>query len=292
MSDPEINIVGLSNNKSKSGISLKVLGAIIGVLVLAAGVYAGIILVRQQQNIREKASELMCSDPQAEQCPGTDGILRNCHPPEAGGGPTESACIEAGRAEFCGTRCFICPEANGIWTVTDMSRCQTASSPTATATATSIATNTPTPTATSTTTCGSCLPRVYYEVSRGCNPTAEMFDSNGNGCYSNVGRTCTGIYGTCYVNTAACQAAHPSPTATATALATKTPTPTATSTSLATKTPTAAATSTTSPTKTATAVAQGTSTAAPVPVTGVSLPTMLGTGFGIIMILVSLALAL
>ncbi len=222
MSDPEINIVGLSNNKSKSGISLKVLGAIIGVLVLAAGVYAGIILVRQQQNIREKASELMCSDPQAEQCPGTDGILRNCHPPEAGGGPTESACTEAGRAEFCGTRCFICPEANGIWTVTDMSKCQTASSPTATATATSIATNTPTPTATSTTTSGSCLPRVYYEVSRGCNPTAEMFDSNGNGCYSNVGRTCTGIYGTCYVNTAACQAAHPSPTATAKV----TPTPT------------------------------------------------------------------
>lgn len=289
MSDPEINIVGLSTNKPKSGISLKVLGAIIGVLVLAAGVYAGIILVKQQQNIREKADELNCSDPTAEQCPGTDGILRNCHPPEGGGWPAESVCDRQGRFEFCGTKCFVCPAADGTWSETALTNCQTVLTPTATATATAVAT------ATSTSVSG-CLPRVYYEVARGCNPTVEMFDSNGNGCYSNVGKTCAGIYGTCYLNTAACQAAHPSPTTTSTALATKTPTPTATSTALATKTPTATPTSTTSPTKTATptstSIVQGTSTPVPVPVTGMSLPTMIGTGFGIIMILVSLALAL
>lgn len=57
-----------------------------------------------------------------EQCPGTDGVLRNCHPPEADGSSSDSLCNFKGRVEFCGTRNYCCPAAGGKWT-TDMTAC-------------------------------------------------------------------------------------------------------------------------------------------------------------------------
>lgn len=204
MAETEIKVVGLSSNKSGGKTNWKIIGAIIGIVVLSIGVIAGIVLVRQQQNISEKASQNnFC--PEAEACPGSDGVLRNCHPPADDGGPSASLCNQAGRIEFCGTRNYCCPSAGGQWT-SNMTACAVAATTTATATTTA-------------------------------SPTIR-----------------------------------------------------ATSTSTATATATSKATSTTKATATAKAVA--TSTAFPVPETGMSLPTILGTGFGIIMILVSLGLAL
>jgi len=57
-----------------------------------------------------------------EQCPGTDGVLRNCHPPESDGTSQDSLCNSKGRVEFCGTQNFCCPAAGGRWT-TDMTAC-------------------------------------------------------------------------------------------------------------------------------------------------------------------------
>lgn len=218
MKDGDIKIVGLSSNKQKGKTNWKVLGAIIGIFVLTIGVIAGIILVRQQQNISEKASEIMCSDPLAEQCPGIDGILRNCHPPENGGGAKESACNSAGRVEFCGTKCFICPSVNGTWTPTDLSKCSTAPTPTPTTAPTVAPTPTPQPV--------SCLPMVYFNTvltdangdnAGSCKTTTLMFGQNGASCGTNT-LTCdqyltqlstdtgvTKVQGGCFVDTAACE---------------------------------------------------------------------------------------
>lgn len=200
MKDNDINVVGLSSNKSGGKTNWKVIGAIIGIVVLAFGVVAGIVLVRQQQNISEKAA-VSC----VEQCPGTDGVLRNCHPPESDGSSDDSSCSFK-RVEFCGTRNYCCPAAGGAWT-TDLTACAT---PTATATSTS--------------------------------------------------------------------------TATATSTSTTIATATSTSSSKATATSTTKASST--------ATTKATATAVPVPVTGVEWPTIVGGGFGVIMILISLSLAL
>lgn len=202
----DIKVVGLSNSTSGKKTNWKVMGAVIGIVVLAFGVIAGIVLVRQQQNISEKAATATCK----EQCPGTDGNLYNCHPTESDGSAAISTCNAAGHVEFCGTKNYCCPAAGGQWTA-DMTKCAT-----------------PTPTATATAT----------------------------------------------------------PTATPTATATATATATSTSTSKSTATATAKATST------ATVKASSTATAVPIPVTGVEWPTVVGGGLGIIMILVSLALAI
>lgn len=92
--------------------------------------------------------------------------------------------------------------------------------------------------------------------------------------------------------TTSSRTATPTATATATTAPTKTATATATSTS-ASKTATPTATSTTSSkTATPTSIAQATATPMPIPETGASWPTIIGSGFGLIMILVSVALAL
>lgn len=214
MAETEIKVVGLSSNKSGGKTNWKIISAIIGIVVLSIGVIAGIILVNQQQNISEKASQNnFC--PEAEACPGSDGVLRNCHPPADDGGPSASLCNRAGRIEFCGTRNYCCPSVGGAWTP-DMTACAVV------------------PTATS-------------------------------------------------ISTA---------TSTATASSTATATSTSKATSTATSTATSKATSTTKSTATSKVTAKATATAFPVPETGMSLPTILGTGFGIIMILLSLGLAL
>jgi hypothetical protein len=209
MENSDVKVVGLANNQPKGKTNWKVVGALIGIIVLALGVIAGIFLVGQQQDIREKASE---NNQCLEQCPGSDGVLRNCHPPESSGNSEDSICNAAfrGTVRFCGVRNYCC---NGSAWTANMSACAT---PTATATSTSTATATGTSIATSTST------------SRA--------------------------------------------SATATSRSTSTSRATATSRS--------------------TATARSSATAFPVPETGTEWPTMIGAGFGVIMILVSLGLAL
>lgn len=227
MKDGDINVIGQSNNKPKSKINWKITGAIIGIVVLAIGVIAGIILVRQQQNISEKASG-NCDNPNSiVQCPRSDGALVSCHPPDDNGNAQISLCNSAGRVEVCGGRNYCCPSAGGSWT-SNMDAC-------AVATATATATPTATPTATATA------------------------------------------------------------TATSTSTATPTATPTATTTSKVTATATSTSTSKSTATATSTSKTStptSSPTTAPIPVTGIEWPTMLGAGFGIIMVLVSLGLAL
>lgn len=245
MKDADIKIVGLSNSKPKGKTNWKILGAIIGIVVLAVGVIAGIFLVRQNQNIQEKAAE--CSAGGA-QCPSTTDptLLRDCSTGEIY--PNDSICDSVGRVEVCGTnssnaRQFCCPSSGAAWT-TNLTLCNVAATATATSTTHSTATATATATATTTTQA-----------------------------------TVTSI-----------STSHATATSTTRATATATAIATATSTSRSTST----ATSTSSSRATATSVSSRTATptSAPLPVTGVEWPTMLGIGFGVIMILVSMSLAL
>lgn len=137
-------------NKNKKGGSKGMIVAILIVVFLILSVVAGVLLVKQRQNIQEKAAASLC--PAAEACPFTTQktLLRNCHPPEADGSPSESLCNVAGRVEFCGTQNFCCPGPNQPWT-TNMTACATPTpSPTATPTPTPSPTATATPAATAT----------------------------------------------------------------------------------------------------------------------------------------------
>lgn len=381
MKDTDIKVVGLSSSKPKGKTNWKIVGAIIGIVVLALGVIAGIILVRQQQDIREKAGVTYgrCDEAGAEACPGTDGILRNCHPPEVDNTPVLSECDSAGRIEFCGTRDYCCPSIGGIWT-TDMTACAVA-----------------TPTATSSTRPDYCVSASADKAVLNSNDTLTISSVsntpvnafayavyNLDNLYGpgNAKPVCTGAgnatsdcpnggthlifsdpdtsslrtngstqitYGRLFItdkNTGqqlknvsfmayfslnggqvswpqdACKAFTRMASVSATATATSTSTTRATATSTSTTRATATATSTTHATATATStsttratatatstgsssnatatstatsgLARSTSTAtsAPLPVTGAKWPTIVGAGFGIIMLLVSLALAL
>ena len=88
-----------------------------------------------------------------EQCPGSDGILRNCHPPDSDGTSQDSICSSAGRVEMCGDKKFCCPSANGKWTL-DMTQCSQPVSCTALSFAISTPTPTPTPTPGPANSCG------------------------------------------------------------------------------------------------------------------------------------------
>lgn len=138
MKDDSIKIVGLSNNKISGKSNWKVTAAIIGIIVLALGMIAGIFLVRQNQNINEEAS---C----VASCPGTDGILRSCVG-TTGDVTLDFLCNPAnnGKVEVCGqtnasARQFCC--SGGVWN-TSLTGCSVAA--TATATATSVSTTSPT----------------------------------------------------------------------------------------------------------------------------------------------------
>ena len=134
-------------------------GLIIGALVvvfLAVSVVAGVILVRQQQDIREKASAaLVC--PAAEACPvaGQTSLLRSCYSASSGDTPQEVSCstiANVGTTALCGTSKFCCPSLGASWT-TDLTLCATPTpTPTMTATPTSSASATPTGTAKATST--------------------------------------------------------------------------------------------------------------------------------------------
>lgn len=61
-----------------------------------------------------------------EQCPGSDGVLRNCTGEQA-----QSLCLWQGRKESCGGKVYCCPSENGAWT-SNLSLCNicTATPPT------------------------------------------------------------------------------------------------------------------------------------------------------------------
>jgi hypothetical protein len=146
MPEEEVKVVGLSKEKSGGKTNFKIIFAIIGIVVLALGIVAGIILVREQQNISENAQT--CN----EECPGADGVLRNCHPPNSDGSAQESVCSSGGLIAFCGSRNYCCPSAGAPWT-TNLTLCATAApTPTETATATATSTGSGLPTATATST--------------------------------------------------------------------------------------------------------------------------------------------
>ncbi len=75
-------------------------------------------------------SEYKCT----EQCPGKDGVLRSCTPPESDGTSNDSLCNQNGRIESCGGVKYCC--MNGVWK-SGVSNCISA---------TSTPTMTPTPT--------------------------------------------------------------------------------------------------------------------------------------------------
>ncbi len=137
----------VTSGKAKKGSTKGVIIALVVVLFLALGIFGGVLLVRQNQNIQEKAA---C----AAACPNSNGDLVNCYDtPDTDG--EVSTCNSTGRVEVCGQNIsdakeYCCPAAGGAWT-TNMSACAV-STPTATATATSTSTATATATATSTST--------------------------------------------------------------------------------------------------------------------------------------------
>ncbi|MFI5241172.1 MAG: hypothetical protein ACHQUA_01930 [Microgenomates group bacterium] len=142
----EVVTPGKSKKIGKKGIIV----AISVVVFLLIAVFLGVALVRQNQNIQEKAGAAKTC-PEIQGCPTSKNpnLLSNCTPPETGNNPTDSLCNQAGRTEPCGGKQYCCPAAGGTWTA-DLSKC--AASPTATATATAAASSTATATATATAT--------------------------------------------------------------------------------------------------------------------------------------------
>lgn len=296
MADSDIKIVGLSSSKSSGKTNWKIISAIIGIVVLSIGIIAGIVLVRQNQNINEEAAG-NCDNPATiVQCPRSDGAIVTCNPPDQNNNAQIQLCNRVGRIEMCGVgssvRQYCCPAIGGTWT-TDMTACAVV------ATATASPTASPTIRATSTATtqpaqCGVGLSCSLSSTVTGTTACTQPTDSQTLVYCCPTGKTIVG--GACV--TSATSTATATSRGTATATATAKGTATATSTSKATASSKATATAigmskaTSTAKGTATAKASASPTAFPVPETGMSLPTILGTGFGVIMILVSLALAL
>lgn len=141
----------VTNKKSGKNSKRAIVITICVVVFLVLGVVAGVLLVRQQQLISEKASGSIC--PAAEACPvsGQPGLLRNCNPANADGTPQEVSCSNVGNVgqiSPCGTLSFCCPSLGASWT-TDLTLCTTPS-PTPTVSPTPLATDTPTASASAT----------------------------------------------------------------------------------------------------------------------------------------------
>lgn len=313
----DIKVVGLATSRNKGKPNWKIIGAIIGIIVLSVGVIAGIILVRQQQDIREQAAG-NCDNPGSiVQCPRSDGALVSCTPPDSNGNAQISLCNAnfKGRKEVCGGTNYCC---NGSAWVADMTLCTCDALAPTSGTVDSLTDTSaiikwtggtggklrlwvstdPNPTGTCSATSTTCvvndkeltITTSQYELT-GLKPNTKYYwriiawsregcDSGGNP-YNFTTKTTGGASST--------------PTVTATSTSTSKATVTATSTSKATATATSKATAT-STSKTATpttkATASGSGTPFPVPETGADLPTILGVSFGVVMILVSLGLAL
>lgn len=139
---------------SKSGKNSKT-GLIVGALAvvfLGISVAVGVYLVKQQQDIREKAAAaLVC--PAAEACPvaGQTALLRSCYSAASGETPQEISCstiANVGTTAICGSSKYCCPSLGAAWT-TDLAAC---TSPTPTPTIAATASASPTATASATAT--------------------------------------------------------------------------------------------------------------------------------------------
>jgi len=144
------NVVTTSKSSRKSKTAL-IVGGIV-VLFLAISIPAGVYLVKQQQNIKEKAeSALEC--PAAEACPvaGEASLLRSCQALTSGETPMEISCatiVNVGTTTFCGSTKYCCPSLGAAWT-TDLTLCATPSpTPTVTPTLSPTASASATPTRT------------------------------------------------------------------------------------------------------------------------------------------------
>ena len=152
---PSFNVV-TTNKPSKNTKQGLIIGALV-VVFLAIAVVAGVILVRQQQDIREKAEAVLVC-PAAEACPvaGDPTLLKSCYSADAGDPPRDISCstiANVSATTFCGSTNFCCTSLGASWT-TDLTMCSTPSptptlTPTPSATATATASATPTETATS-----------------------------------------------------------------------------------------------------------------------------------------------
>lgn len=148
--------------------AVPVLAAIAVVMLGLVSLPAMTYLSMQKQEVRTLAA---CK----EECPGSDGILRSCTPPDSDGTPNESLCSSKGRKEICGGKTYCCPSAGGKWTTT-----MTACTSTTTPTPTSVPTATTTPTATPVPACvdtswspdpaTKCVSQYFYQTSN-CNRT-------------------------------------------------------------------------------------------------------------------------
>lgn len=90
-------------------------GNLLAQKVVVTGVQNGVVLYAKSIKSTTVSS---CK----EQCPGTDGVLRNCTPPEADGTAQESLCNSVGRVESCGGAQYCCPTLGGAWTK-DLTKC-------------------------------------------------------------------------------------------------------------------------------------------------------------------------
>lgn len=98
-------------------IKNKALYLFLGLVVVVVSIVFVSLRVSKQTSITPNAPE---SQPLAcvEECPGSDGVLRNCT-----GTQEQSLCLWQGRKESCGGKEYCCPSANGKWT-TDLTMCK------------------------------------------------------------------------------------------------------------------------------------------------------------------------
>lgn len=210
-------VVGLPSEKELSKKkTYKIAGIILAILIL--GVTIASIVLKNTQDNRKEATTCV------EQCPGNDGVLRSCTPPESDGSSNDSTCNVAGRIEPCGGRNYCCPSAGGAWTTT-MTACATPTvtlSPSLTATPSATLTLSPTATPSATVT---ATPSATITVSVTATPSATVTVSITATPSATITATAT-------------------PTGTTTPTGTKTPTPTGTKTPTPTPTPTITPTAT------------------------------------------------
>ncbi|MGA2910923.1 MAG: hypothetical protein ABSE04_03955 [Candidatus Microgenomates bacterium] len=145
----------VTSKKSGKGGKKGLVIAIVIVVFLILSVVAGVLLVRQQQNVQERAAANLC--PSAEACPvvGQPGLLLSCNPSNADGTPQSFSCASTlamvGQIKACGPSQYCCPSIGASWT-TDLTLCSTPSPtptimPTASGSALLNATASATPTA-------------------------------------------------------------------------------------------------------------------------------------------------
>lgn len=155
---PAVSPFETVTNKKSGKISTRtIIIAVFVFIFLTLGVVAGVVLVKQQQNIAEKAQAALC--PAAQACPvsGQPDLLRNCNPANSDNTPQEVSCSNVGNVKqisVCGTLSYCCPSLGASWTA-DLTLCAAATatptiSPTPFATESPVASFSATPTATAT----------------------------------------------------------------------------------------------------------------------------------------------